>query len=39
MRYDAPWGIVKGYHNLATPELDRREAELEAHAAAVSTQS
>jgi len=37
MRYDAPWGIVKGHHHLATPELDRWKAAQQGHAAVSPT--
>ena len=35
MSSNAPREIVKGHHHLATPELDRGKAELEAFTAAV----
>ena len=33
MWYDAPWGIAKGHHHLATPELNRWKAAQQAFAA------
>ena len=37
MRYDAPWGISKGHHHLATPELNCWKAAQQGYAAVSPT--